>query len=240
MADRRPLRPIPILLVTALALLGLASTVWADSIGAEAERFKDAFVDVTPDQVVDGWQLPFAVKDRRSLKGMAVVSTFGASRLSYLRGHRHTGLDLVPRPKPRGHVEVYSMAHGVVCSIHLSDPHPTVVVKHRLADGSTLYTSYKHLGGIDVSNGQQVTPATKIGRLYTADEAKQLGGNYDHLHLEVRKDFEDYGVASWLTMTQADLDRRFIDPLIFLRQQLAPPAAGPAPAAASQPASRPR
>lgn len=209
------------LIVAALAALG-ASASHANPIEEEAPRFKDAFVEVTPDLVVDGWQLPFAVAERHSIKGMAVVSTFGANRQSYLRGHRHTGLDLVPRPKPKGYVEVLAMANGVVCSIHLSDPHPTVVVKHRLADGTIRYTSYKHLGGIDVSNGQQVTPATKIGRLYTADEAKKLGGNYDHLHLEVRKDFDDYGVASWLTMTARDLDRRFIDPLLFLKQQLAP------------------
>jgi len=236
MAHRRRLSaassPVPIA-VCALVALGAAGTLGSDPIAAEAERFKDAFVEVTPDLVVDGWQLPFAVKDRRSIKGMAVVSTFGANRQSYLRGHRHTGLDLVPRPKPKGYVEVLAMANGVVCSIHLSDPHPTVVVKHRLVDGSIMFTSYKHLGGIDVSNGQQVTAATKIGRLYTADEAKKLGGNYDHLHLEVRKDFDDFGVASWLTMNQRDLDARFSDPLAFLKQQLKPAAA-----AQSAPAAR--
>jgi murein DD-endopeptidase MepM/ murein hydrolase activator NlpD len=123
------------------------------------------------------------------------------------------------------------MANGAVCSIHLSDPHPTVVVKHRLADGSTLYTVYKHLAEIDVANGQQVTPATRIGRLYTADEARRLGGSYDHLHLEVRTAFDDYGVASWLTMTRRELDARFVNPLPFLKERLAV-AAGSAPASA--------
>jgi murein DD-endopeptidase MepM/ murein hydrolase activator NlpD len=237
MARQRLRPPVPPWHAAAIGLvvLGAAGTLWADQLTAEAERFKDAYVEVTPDLAVDGWQLPFAVKDRRSLKGMAVVSTFGAGRQSYLRGHRHTGLDLVPRPKPRGYVEVYPMANGVVCSIHLSDPHPTVVVQHRLADGTIMFTSYKHLGGIDVHNGQQVTPTTQIGRLYTADEARRLGGNYDHLHLEVRTDFDDYGVASWLTMTQRDLD-----PLLFLRQQLGPPGAGPGTRPASRPMTRPR
>jgi len=228
MAHRRQLiPPAPVVLVLAVALvvLGAIGTLWAEQIDEEAARFKDAFVEVEPTLAVDGWQLPFAVADRRSIKQLAVVSTFGAGRQSYLRGHRHTGLDLVPRPKPKGYVGVFPMANGAVCSIHLSDPHPTVVVKHRLADGSTLFTSYKHLGGIDVRNGQQVTPATQLGRLYTADEAKKLGGNYDHLHLEVRKNFDDFGVASWLTMNQRDLDRRFIDPLLFLKQQLAPVSA---------------
>jgi murein DD-endopeptidase MepM/ murein hydrolase activator NlpD len=234
MAHRRQLTPPTLLLrgaAIALIVLGAIGTLWADQLTEEAERFKDAFVEVTPDLAVDDWQLPFSVKDRHSIKGMAVVSTFGANRQSYLRGHRHTGLDLVPRPKPKGYVEVYAMANGAVCSIHLSDPHPTVVVKHRLADGSTLYTSYKHLGEIFVRNGQQVTAETKVGRLYTADEAKKLHGNYDHLHLEVRKNFADYGVASWLTMTKTELDARFDDPLTFLKQHLATTAPQSAPRA---------
>ncbi|MBN2361831.1 MAG: M23 family metallopeptidase [Deltaproteobacteria bacterium] len=205
-----------------------AGALRAGPIEDDAPRFRDAAVEVEPALAVDGWQLPFATRDRSQIKTIAVVSEFGAPRQSYRRGHRHTGLDLVPRPKPRGYVDVYAMANGAVCSIHLSDPHPTVVVKHRLADGSLLYTSYKHLGGIDVRNGQQVTPATKIGRLYTADEARRLGGNYDHLHLEVRKDFADYGVASWLTMTRRELDARFVDPLLFLRRHLAAASSRPA------------
>ena len=112
------------------------------------------------------------------------------------------------------------MAEGAVCSIHLGDPHRTVVVKHKLSNGETLYTSYKHLQEIYVVNGQQVTPDTRVGRLYTATEASALGGNYHHLHLEIRKKFDDYGVASWATLTREDLDKRFHAPRQFMKENI--------------------
>ena len=110
------------------------------------------------------------------------------------------------------------MAAGVVCSIHLGDPHKTVVVKHQLTNGEILYTSYKHFQKVYVTNGQQVTDETPLARLYTRGEAKVLGGNYDHLHLEIRKKFDDFGVASWATMTKTDLELRFHDPWNFMNK----------------------
>ncbi len=64
------------------------------------------------------------------------------------------------------------------------------------------------------------THETLLGRLYTSAEAKKQGGNYDHLHLEVRKQFDDYGVASWATMTREDINKRFYDPWLFMKQRV--------------------
>lgn len=180
---------------------------------------QDAGTSPQPQPAVDTWQLPFALPDRRALRSITVVSVFGAARQSYVRGHIHTGLDLVPRRPGRGPIEVLAMAPGRVCSIHLSDPHLTVVVEHRLLDGTTLFTSYKHLARADVVEGQQVTAATRVGVLYTRAQARELGGNYDHLHLEIRTRFDDAGAASWTTMTRQELARRFVDPLVFLKQE---------------------
>jgi murein DD-endopeptidase MepM/ murein hydrolase activator NlpD len=108
----------------------------------------------------------------------------------------------------------------VVCSVHLGAPHTTVVVRHKLKDGSTLFTSYKHLAEVYVDNGEGVDTNAILGRLFSRAEAKKLGGNYDHLHFEVRKKFDDYGVASWATMTKAELKERFYAPLKFLKKKL--------------------
>jgi murein DD-endopeptidase MepM/ murein hydrolase activator NlpD len=112
------------------------------------------------------------------------------------------------------------MAKGVVCSVHLAENQRTVVVKHKLADGKVMFTSYKHLKEVYVSQGQQVTEQTKLARLFTKQESKKYGGDYHHLHLEIRKNFDDYGCASWLTMNRKQLDQRFYNPLIFLKTKL--------------------
>lgn len=213
--------------LAALGLCWLAPGAWADGdpepqteMAKAAERFAKAFKDLTPKQVAYDWLAPFALARRDRHQGVAVVSTFGAGRRSYKPGHIHTGADLIPRPNPSGLVKVLPMAPGAVCSVHLGEPHTTVVLVHLLPDGSKLYTSYKHLAQVFVETGQQVGSDTELGRLFTRAEAKKLGGNYDHLHLEVRKAFDDFGVASWLTMTRAQLDQRFMDPVAFMKNML--------------------
>lgn len=206
-------------------VVGLLLTVgvyygFADHILKDKERWKVYYREVSPLRAVNKWVLPFETVNRSDINTIRVVSVFGAKRFSYVRGHFHTGMDLVPRKKNGEYTYVYGMAPGIVCSIHLADPHQTVVVKHKLSSGEILFTSYKHLQDIYVQNGQQITPETKIGRLYTRQEALKLGGNYDHLHLEIRKKFDDYGVASWATLTKDDLNLRFMDPLKFLKRKI--------------------
>ncbi len=127
-----------------------------------------------------------------------------------------------------GPVPVLAMGPGTVCSIHLGEPHTTVVVRHLLPDGSTLFTAYKHLAETFVDLGQAVDENTKLGRLFTASEAKRLGGNYNHLHLEIRTSFDDRGTASWLSMDRAELEKRFFDPLEFIKKRLVVPTSMPA------------
>jgi len=117
--------------------------------------------------------------------------------------------------QPKGKtVAVY--ANGIVCSIHLGKNQKTVVVKHKLKNGSLVFTSYKHLKEIYVSNGQQVDEHSKLARLFTPAESKKHGGDYYHLHLEIRKKLDDFGCASWLTMNKTTLDERFYNPLAFI------------------------
>ena len=182
--------------------------------------FIQFYEDVEPKHAVDQWRVPFETGDRTKISTIRLISHFGAGRRSYIKGHIHTGVDLIRRKGKPGNVYVLPVARGVVCSIHLGAPHTTVVVRHKLKDGSTLFTSYKHLAEVYVDCGKQVGVDTRLGRLFTRAEAKKLGGNYDHLHFEVRKKFDDYGVASWATMTRAELKERFYAPLEFLKKKL--------------------
>lgn len=166
-----------------------------------------------------GRSIPFDTPNRYDIRSIRVVSVFGDHRESYLKGHIHTATDLIPA-KRSALTYIYPMAEGVVCSIHLGHPHKTIVIRHRFANGKTMYTSYKHLEEIYVSTGTQVNQQTKIARLYTCEETKKYKGNYDHLHLEIRKSFYDYGCASWLTMNKTDLNELFYDPMVFMKNNL--------------------
>lgn len=96
----------------------------------------------------------------------------------------------------------------------------TIVIRHLLANRKTIYTSYNHLQEIYVSVGTQINQDTKIARLYTHKENKKYKGNYDHLHLEIRKSFYDYGCASWLTMNKTDLNELFHNPMVLMKNNL--------------------
>jgi murein DD-endopeptidase MepM/ murein hydrolase activator NlpD len=183
------------------------------------DGWKQFYNNKTSKEAVDKWFLPFDVPDRSNFKQFKIISTFGSPRQSYKKGHIHTGIDMIPAKK-NGFVYVYPMAKGVVCSIHLGHPHKTIVISHKLQDGSIIFTSYKHLQEIYIQNGEQVNPNTKIARLYTKEEAKKQGGNYDHLHFEVRKKFDDYGCASWYTMTKKELNEYFYEPVEFIKKHL--------------------
>ena len=188
-------------------------------IGATRSYYKEAYQDSKPAKVVSSWLVPFDTPNRYDIRSIRVVSVFGDHRESYLKGHIHTATDLIAANKS-AITYIYPMAVGVVCSIHLSHPHKTIVIRHLLANGKTIYTSYKHLQEIYVSVGTQVDQNTKIARLYTREETKKYKGNYDHLHLEIRKSFYDYGCASWLTMNKNDLNELFYNPMVFMKSNL--------------------
>ena len=188
-------------------------------IEATRSYYKSACTDIKPAHVVTSWMVPFDTKERYDIHTIRVVSVFGDHRDSYLRGHIHTATDLIPLRKS-ALTYIYPMAEGVVCSIHLGHPHKTIVIKHLLKNGQLIYTSYKHLQEIYVNVGTQVDQHTKIARLYTKEETKKYKGNYDHLHLEIRKSFYDFGCASWLTMNKSDLNELFYNPMVFMKNNL--------------------
>ena len=184
-------------------------------IEQDKNRWAAYYAEINPVEAANEWFLPFRVADRKDRKYLQIISTFGTARSSFYKGHIHTAIDVMPKI-PAGSVDVYSMAKGVVCSIHLGQQFKTIVIKHKLVSGEIIYTSYKHLEGICVRTGQQVNENTKLARVINKKEAKEYKGNYDHLHLEIRKSFDDYGCGSWLTMTKSELDKYFFNPKEFI------------------------
>ena len=163
---------------------------------------------------------PFQDQRRRSLKSIKkrFESEFGAYRASFIKGHKHSGLDL----RGEQNETVYPIGKGWVCDIHLSFPHLTLVILHQGSDGKIFYSSYKHIEDILVRPGARVDETTPLARLFDARELKKSGFGVNHLHFEIRKSFEDGGKASWMSMTKEVLLHFFLDPYTFFKARLNP------------------
>jgi murein DD-endopeptidase MepM/ murein hydrolase activator NlpD len=190
------------------------------TIETDKARWKIYFTDAAVSKTAENLFLPFESSDRKSMKNISLVSIFGDHRNSYLNGHIHTAIDINPAKPATALIPVFAMANGVVCSIHLGEEQKTVVVKHQLKGGTIVFTSYKHLKEVYVTTGQQVNETTKLARLFTKEESKKYNGDFHHLHLEIRKKFDDYGCASWLTMTKEQLNERYYNPQIFIKEHV--------------------
>lgn len=188
------------------------------TIETDKDRWKPYFTDTNPSQTAENWLLPFEADNRKSINSIKIISIFGDHRDSFLKGHIHTAIDINPAKPKSKLVNVYPMANGIVCSIHLGENQRTVVVKHKLKNNQIVFTTYKHLKDVYVNTGQQVNANTKLARLFTKEESKKYGGDYHHLHLEIRKKFDDYGCASWLTMNKTQLNERYYNPQTFIKE----------------------
>lgn len=141
---------------------------------------------------------------------------YGDYRRTHVAGHRHGGTDLKGRPGE----PVYAAGIGRVAYRYWPFPNETVVIRHRLPDGETIYTVYTHIVDIGVNPGDPVTPDTVIGRLFNKEEMKRARFSNPHLHFEIRKDMADMGRASFTSMTKKELDRYAVDPLLFLKSHM--------------------
>lgn len=191
----------------------------SDSIRKYSGRLEKYYITAEPAEIAEACFLPFDIKDRSSLSSISVISTYGSARSSHLKGHKHSGADIIPAGEKDSR-NVYAAAAGVVCFINQRAPFKTVILKHKLKDGTVIFSSYIHLKEIFIHGGQQVDAASRIGVLYTRNEALTYGGNYDHLHFEIKKRIDDYSCASWLCMSHEELNEYFCDPVDFFRKYL--------------------
>ena len=166
---------------------------------------------------------PFGGKRRGEVAALhgRLRSRFGDYRSSYVKGHRHAGIDL----RGRWSEPVYPICRGVVVSIAYAFPHQTVYVMHELPDGTTFFSAYKHVEDPRVSFGDWVEADTPIARLFDRAElrAAKFGGAPNHVHLEIRKTLSDEGMASFTSMSRAELLEVLYDPLEFMPPRMSTP-----------------
>lgn len=193
--------------------------VQSDSIKKYSSKMKKFFKYTEAFEIDAKWILPFNLSDRSDLKMISIISDYGTYRSGHVKGHRHSGVDIVPIGI-KDTIFVYPLNEGIVCLVRPIAPNKTIIIKHKLINGSIIYSSYIHLKEIYVENDQEVNHNTKIGVLYTKSEARKYNGNYDHLHLEIKKRIDDYCCASWLCMSQEELSQYFYNPLDFLKKNL--------------------
>ncbi len=173
----------------------------------------------------DRFFTPYRDARRESFESIRArtISFFGDPRVTYVRGHKHSGIDL----KGKFEEPVYAIGKGKVVDIHLAFPHLTVVVEHRLPDGSSVWSSYKHVEALKVKVGDAVDQETVIGRLFNRDEHKRSGFPEPHMHFEIRRSIADGGAASWTTMTKEALNDCCVDPTLFFKEHLTARSAAP-------------
>lgn len=162
---------------------------------------------------------PFNDSDRTSITSikLRLVGTYGEYRKSYKPGHLHAGIDL----EGSFGETVYAIGRGQVQLIFRDFPHKTVIVKHQLPDGKSLYSVYTHVEQVTVDVGDWVDERSPLARLFYEDELKRADfGTPNHLHLEIRKSIADEGRASYASMTRQELDAYCMDPLVFFETHL--------------------
>ena len=203
--------------------LQMTATIQGDSIKLLSKTpvdillLKQNCLGETP--IANAWNSPFSGNKDSDVKAFQrrIVGRFADFRTAGGdNGHRHAGIDL------RGGLgeEVYPINDGRVLAASFKDLSGGVVIEHLLPDGSRLYSKYVHIQDISVRIGEQVTPQTRLGRLFDKASFKKSRYTHNHLHLEIRKDYLDKGTDSSYSETRKDLERHCLDPEKFLGAQL--------------------
>ena len=113
----------------------------------------------------------------------------------------HTALDLYRLDGQSANgTTVVAAADGQVAyydSSYTSYPGHVVIVRHQLADNSTIYSVYAHMNAVYIYQGQNVVRGQPLGTVLY----QQNGGQDDsHLHFEMRKFLDgSYIYPSWTT-----------------------------------------
>lgn len=163
------------------------------------------------------WYSPILLKNRRSYEQLfpLIRSPFGSPRSSYGRKHLHAGIDI---GFPYGEA-VYPIAEGKVLFISNLPNEGTVVLEHRLPGDRRVFSKYVHVAEISVAGGEIVTPQAHFARALKENEFKRSGLPFNHVHLEIRKNFSDEGINSSSAKTRSDLELNLYDPAKYLKER---------------------
>ena len=177
--------------------------------------------DVSGLPAISRFYSPFIEQDRSRFASIArrTFSRFGVPRVSSVKGHCHSGIDL--RGKMSEHV--YAVAPGRVAAVYWSFPNRAVAIVHRMPDNTPIYSAYVHVQNISVEPGDVVNENTPLGRLFNQKEMQRSRLGTPHVHLEIRKNMKDEGQSSYTAMTMSALEEYCIDPFAFLQRQMRRP-----------------
>lgn len=164
---------------------------------------------------------PFIEQDRSSFTAISrrTFSRFGVPRVSSVKGHRHSGIDLQGKMSQ----QVYAVAPGRVVTVYWPFPNRAVAIVHRMPDDTPIYSAYVHIEDIKVKPGDVVNENNSLGRIFNQKEMKRSRFGTPHVHLEIRKNMKDEGQRSYTAMTISALEEYCIDPFTFLQRQMRQP-----------------
>jgi murein DD-endopeptidase MepM/ murein hydrolase activator NlpD len=177
--------------------------------------------DVSAIPAISSFYSPFIEQDRSSFAAIArrTFSRFGSPRISIVKGHLHSGIDVRGKMAQR----VFALAPGRVAAVYWSFPNRAVAVIHKMPDGTPIYSAYVHIEDVTVKPGDVVTQNTPLGRIFNRDEMQHSRFKTPHLHLEIRKSMKDEGERSYTAMTMPELEEYCLDPSAFLKHWMRRP-----------------
>ncbi len=205
-----------LIIVTVLILVLMITGCSQNQNENEVKNDKQSIAPNEEKKICREFYTPFlSDKERTKYNSISerLIDVYGAYRR---RGHKHAGIDL----KGVYEEKVYCIGVGKVKGMLYSFPNNAVLIEHYLTDGTTIFSSYIHVVDETVSVGDWVDEKTQIGRLFNKDEQKKAGFDDTHLHIEIRKTIEDEGKASYSCKTIEELNKYFIDPQEFFKEQL--------------------
>lgn len=161
----------------------------------------------TRGQLETSWKWPTRELRASGLRSIAASGRFGAKRHP---SRFHTGADV-----PVGYgEEILSPINGQVILLSRFKTQTTLFLKSEAKPD--LIVGIAHLMDSVVEVGQFVDQETPLGRAMNKAEFGKTRHTYNHIHLEARKNLDDWGTASIDTGAARMLHRRFDDPLKYL------------------------
>lgn len=181
-----------------------------------------------------GWRLP--VDCHPDSVRLTRIGQFGRLRRARpgIPAHLHTGVDIARPSRNYRNEPIYPVARGRVVSRRDDGPYAQLIIEHGPETGDTIWSVYEHIAGIACGLGDSVVPERPIGRFMNRAELDRHGWQFDHLHLEIMKVpprprpddprlphclFMPYGLICY---TRKELEARYLDPLIFIREKQPP------------------
>ena len=87
--------------------------IYADYIDENKAFWAESHKHLKPEVTVTKWFVPFKTKNRNDKNTIKIISVFEAHRNSYLKGHIHTGLDIIPDKKYGKYTDVYPIERAL-------------------------------------------------------------------------------------------------------------------------------